>query len=290
MSEKTYDVAVIGCGLMGAAMAQAFASNGHRVAAWNRTPDRARALAGNGITAVESIDEAVGQSRLVVACTATYETTKEALSSVTNWDGTPLVNVASGAPDDVMAFAAWANERGIAYLDGAIICFPRQIGTPEGIVLYSGDAEVWSSHAALLKELGEMSDLVGTEVHAASVVDAAIVGAFYVAAVSAYLEGAKFAMSLGISADTLRGVTALAGGSVQVAIAEAIEAIDSGDFATDQATLAVYAEGCRHVLAGMRSTGFHARQLGAALDGLEAAEAAGLGDLGIYALAKVAES
>lgn len=290
MSEKTFDVAVIGCGLMGTAIACAFAANGRSVAVWNRTPERAQSIEGDGITAFESIDDAVARSRLVLACTATYETTKDALAGVTGWDGAPLVNVASGAPDDVLAMDAWAREREIAYLDGAIICFPRQIGTAEGIVLYSGEPEVWSAHAPLLKHLGEMSDLVGAEVQAASVVDAAIVGAFYTSAVSAYVEGATFAMSLGISADTLRGVTALAGGSVQRAIAEAIEAVDTGDFATDQATLSVYAEGCRAVLAGMRATGHQARQLTAAVEGLEAAEAAGLGDLGIYGLAKVAKA
>jgi 3-hydroxyisobutyrate dehydrogenase-like beta-hydroxyacid dehydrogenase len=290
MPEKTYDVAVIGCGLMGAAMARAFADSGQRVAAWNRTPERAEALAGDGITAVASVDEAVRSSRLVMACTANYATTKEALDGVTSWEGTALVNVASGAPDDVLAFAAWASERGIAYLDGAIICFPRQIGTDQGIVLYSGNPEVWTAHGPTLKALGDMSDHVGAEVHAASVVDVAVVGAFYTSAVSAYIEGATFALRLGISADTLRGITALAGGSVQVAIAEAIEAIAANDFASDQATLGVYAEGCRAVLSGMRDMGHKARLLGAAVEGLEAAEKAGLGDLGIYALAQVSET
>lgn len=288
MPEKTYDVAVLGCGLMGSAIARAFASNGHKVAAWNRTPERARALTGAGITAVDSVAEAVADSRFVLACTATYDTTRAALAEVTDWSETPLANVASGGPDEVAAFAQWAADRGIAYLDGAIICFPRQIGTEEGIVLYSGDPGVWSAHGSVLKALGEMSDLIGTETHAASVVDAAIVGAFYTSAVSAYVEGATFALGLGISVDTMRGITELAVGSVGVAMAEALEAIDSGEFATDQATVSVYAEGCRTLLAGIRAAGFRARQLGATVDGLDAAEAAGLGDLGLYALSKVA--
>jgi hypothetical protein len=49
----------------------------------------------------------------------------------------------------------------------------------------------------------------------------------------------------------------------------------------------VYAEGSRHVLEGMRTAGHHPHLLAAAVDGLEAGEAAGLGDLGLYALAKV---
>jgi choline dehydrogenase-like flavoprotein len=55
---KTYDVAVIGCGLMGSALARTFARNGLSVAVWNRTPERAEALAGKGISAVRAVDVA----------------------------------------------------------------------------------------------------------------------------------------------------------------------------------------------------------------------------------------
>src|SRR4051794_4046065 len=53
--ESTYDVAVVGCGLMGAALARRFAASGLRVAAWNRTYSRAEALASDGVIPVESV-------------------------------------------------------------------------------------------------------------------------------------------------------------------------------------------------------------------------------------------
>jgi hypothetical protein len=49
----------------------------------------------------------------------------------------------------------------------------------------------------------------------------------------------------------------------------------------------VYAEGTRTGLATVRAAGHRARLLGAAVESLEAANAAGLGKLGIYAQAKV---
>jgi 3-hydroxyisobutyrate dehydrogenase-like beta-hydroxyacid dehydrogenase len=65
---------------MGAALARAFAESGCSVVVWNRTPERAEALAGEGITPVRSVADAVGASRLVVACTSTYETTLAAIA------------------------------------------------------------------------------------------------------------------------------------------------------------------------------------------------------------------
>ncbi|MQY33858.1 hypothetical protein SRB17_18240 [Streptomyces sp. RB17] len=284
----TYDVAVIGCGLMGAALAKALADAGHTVAAWNRTPERAQAIAGGGVTAVPSIDEAVRSAGLVIACTSTYDAARVALSAVTDWGGAPLVNLGSAAPHEVTAMAQWAHERGIGYLDGAILCFPGQVGTAEGLVLYSGSASVWSAHWATLMSLGAGSAHIAEEVQAACVMDAAIVGSFYVGSMSAYLEGAGFALAMGVTADTLRSVTESVIGGIRRATREAVAAIENDSYETDQATLAVYAEGSRHVLAGMRAAGHHPRLLAAAVEGLQAGEAAGLGDLGLYALAKVA--
>jgi 3-hydroxyisobutyrate dehydrogenase-like beta-hydroxyacid dehydrogenase len=68
---NSYDIAVGGFGLMGSALARAFAKSGHSVAVWNRTYERAEALAGDGITPVRLIEDAVGSAGLVVACTAT---------------------------------------------------------------------------------------------------------------------------------------------------------------------------------------------------------------------------
>jgi threonine dehydrogenase-like Zn-dependent dehydrogenase len=54
-----YDVAVLGCGLMGAALVRALAKTGRSVAVWNRTPDRAEALAGDGVTPIRTVGDAV---------------------------------------------------------------------------------------------------------------------------------------------------------------------------------------------------------------------------------------
>ncbi len=58
-------VAMLGTGIMGAAMARSLAREGHEVVAWNRTPERARDL-GEGVTAATSVSEAVSGADAVV--------------------------------------------------------------------------------------------------------------------------------------------------------------------------------------------------------------------------------
>ena len=52
-------VAVLGTGILGAAMARSLAREGHTVRVWNRSPDKAKAAEQDGITAAGSVIEAV---------------------------------------------------------------------------------------------------------------------------------------------------------------------------------------------------------------------------------------
>ncbi|MEU9294381.1 FAD-dependent oxidoreductase [Streptomyces sp. NPDC048266] len=283
---KARDIAVIGCGLMGSALARTLAGSGYSVAVWNRTPERAEALAGEGvggIEAVRSVEDAVGSSRLVIACMSTYEATLTALDPVTAWNGTPLVNVASGAPEEAAHMADWAAERGGRYLDGAVLGYPQDIGSDATMILFSGSPDIWSEHERALRTLGGASLLVSEQVTAASLLDVGIVGAFYVSALAAHVEAATYVLGKGLDPEVLQAGTMVALAGLQHATAETTAAILSGDHATDQATLGTYAEGARASLAVMRGAGQRAGLLTAAVENLRLAEEAGLGELGFSA-------
>ena len=72
-------IAVIGSGLMGSALARAFAAAGHDVAVWNRTPSKARAV-GGGTVAFENLIEAVSGRGLVVVSVSNYAASAELFS------------------------------------------------------------------------------------------------------------------------------------------------------------------------------------------------------------------
>lgn len=61
-ASRPYDVAGIGRGLMGSALARAFAEAGDAVTTCNRAPERAEALADAGIAPLRSLDAAVGSA------------------------------------------------------------------------------------------------------------------------------------------------------------------------------------------------------------------------------------
>ncbi|MFQ6227041.1 NAD(P)-binding domain-containing protein [Nocardia sp. NPDC002869] len=284
---RSFDVTVVGCGLMGSALARAFAAGGLAVAAWNRTPARARALAGDNITPVESLADTVGMSTLVVACTSTYDTTRAALDPVIDWGGAELVNVGTGTPAEAEAMAHWAADRHVGYLDGAILCYPPQIGTEDGMIVYSGSSEVWATHRDTLSLLGPHSTWVSDDITGAGAAETAMTGAFYVSALTAYIEAMTYALGHGISRETMKSLTRVAIATLAATADEAVDAIADDAHQTSTATLGVYAEGCRAALGAIQATGHRATMLATAVQALGEAERAGLGDLGFFALAKL---
>ncbi|GED99566.1 6-phosphogluconate dehydrogenase [Gordonia spumicola] len=281
-----HDVLVVGCGLMGTALARSLAVQGHAVAAWNRTSDKAEAV-GGGVTAVADLSGAVRQARIVLSCTSTYDTTRDVLASVVDWGSAALVNVGTGSPDEAEAMSVWARERGIDYLDGAILCYPQHIGTSDALILYSGSVHAWSEHSAALASLGPSSH-VSADPRGASVLDVTMAGGFYITALAAYVEAASYALDQGIAVGDLRGVTDAVIGLLGSATDDVAHAVETGRHDTDQATVAVFAAGARLCRDAMRSAGRRADLLHAAADLLTSAEDAGLGESGFSAIATVA--
>ncbi|MEU5305820.1 NAD(P)-dependent oxidoreductase [Streptomyces noursei] len=285
-SFHTYDVAVIGCGLMGSALARTLAANGHTVTAWNRTPHRAHALAGESITPALSIRAAVRSSRLVIACLSTYEATVQVLEPVTDWHGTTLTVLGSGTPDQAQQTQHWAEGRGATYLDGVILGHPGDIGTPGAVILYSGPPDTWTEHEPTLKTLAGASRLISQQTPDANRVDAGLSAGFFITALAAFTEAATYVLKSGIPVTVVDELTELALEILRSEAKTTTAAITTGKHETDQATLTTHAEGARVALAALRESGYPARILAAAIDNMTAAEQAGLGHLGFSAQAE----
>ncbi|MFH8791344.1 NAD(P)-dependent oxidoreductase [Streptomyces sp. NPDC017941] len=286
-SSTAHDVTVIGCGLMGSALARALGANGSSVTVWNRTPGRAHALAGDSITPADSLTAAVGSSPLVIACLPTYETTLSVLEPVTDWRGRTLAVLGSGTPGQAEEAQRWAEARGAAYLDGVILSYPQHIGSPEAAVLYSGPTATWAAHEQTLMSLAGASRHVADQPSAANLLNVALVGEFFITAMTAYVEAATYALRKGIPAAVVDEVTAAAVEVLRHEVGGVTAAIVSGEHESDQATLTTHAAGARLALAALREDGYDGRVLAAAIDTMTAAEQAGLGELGFSAQTKI---
>jgi 3-hydroxyisobutyrate dehydrogenase len=69
MAQQEFDVAILGCGIMGSAIARRAQSQGLRTIAWDRTFERAREV-GEGVEAAQHLGTAVSHAQVVVTMLA----------------------------------------------------------------------------------------------------------------------------------------------------------------------------------------------------------------------------
>jgi 3-hydroxyisobutyrate dehydrogenase len=162
--------AVLGTGIMGAAMARSLAREGHDVAVWNRTPARAEAVAGHGISAYPDLAEAVAGADVVFTML---------------YDADSVLDVAAGlvaalGPDAVWAQSTTVGPEGMAriaeaagaasgrLLDAPVLGTKQPAETGNLTVLVSGPATARERAEPALDAVGARTLVVGEEVGAAS--------------------------------------------------------------------------------------------------------------------------
>lgn len=281
----TYDVLVVGCGFMGSAIARILADQGLRVAAWNRTFEKAQALSAFHVVPVRDIGTAVQRSDIVVAITATYDHVYAAVGEVTTWDGQLLVNLTSGRPDESDTFAEWATAHGVEVLDGSILNYPRQVGTAEAYFMYSGPLSAWQRAEPVVKLLGPSHYVPGAQSLSSELLQGMC--AFLIPALSSFVEAATYLRRRGMPKQQLLHAADYLSESLQRTLGEVVDALETGDLASDQASLETFAESVEGALAAFAAEGLNPRILRATLDALDAARAEGLGELSLYAQTNV---
>ncbi len=173
------EVAVLGLGAMGTALAQALLTAGHPTTVWNRSAGKADALVARGAVRAGSPAEAITASRLVIVCLLDHRSVHEVLDANTDaLRGRVLVDLTSGTPAQARELAGWAAQRGVDFLDGGIMAVPPMIATPGAFVLYSGSRSAFEAHRDVLDSLGE-SRYLGTDPGMAALQDIALLSGMY---------------------------------------------------------------------------------------------------------------
>ncbi|WP_249998050.1 NAD(P)-dependent oxidoreductase [Actinoplanes sp. M2I2] len=139
----TLTVAVLGTGIMGAAMARNLLKAGHTVRVWNRSADKAAALAGDGAVPVESAAEAVRDADVMLTMlydgAAVSEVMDEALPAVRS--GALWMQSTTVSLDDVDRLAARAAEHGLAFYDAPVLGTRQPAEAGQLTVLAAGPGE-----------------------------------------------------------------------------------------------------------------------------------------------------
>jgi 3-hydroxyisobutyrate dehydrogenase-like beta-hydroxyacid dehydrogenase len=244
---------------MGTALARALLAAGVPTTVWNRSTSRARPLADDGAAVVETLPSAVAASRLVVACLRDHDTFRQAFGQLVPeiLDGRTVVHLSSATPDQARETARWAAERGISYLNGAIMVPTPLIGTPESLILYSGPASVFEAHEHDLAPLGT-ADHLGEDPGLASLFDVAMLEVFF-AGMTSFLHAAAMMAAQGIPARTFLPYAERVVAILPGTLAGLARDVDERRHPGDEDNLAMEAAALDHIVSAAADSGTDSR-------------------------------
>ncbi|MBR7835659.1 NAD(P)-dependent oxidoreductase [Actinospica durhamensis] len=156
-------VAVLGTGLMGAGMARSLARAGLRVRVWNRTAQRARALAGDGIEAVEDPRAAVQGADVVVTMLFDADAVEQVMGPVLEtldpravWAQCATVGI-----EATEHLARVAESRGVAFVDAPVLGTRAPAENGQLIVVAGGPPAARERVAEVFDAIGSRTVWVG---------------------------------------------------------------------------------------------------------------------------------
>jgi 3-hydroxyisobutyrate dehydrogenase-like beta-hydroxyacid dehydrogenase len=276
---RSVKIAVVGCGLMGSALARAFSAAGHDVAVWNRTPGKARAV-GGGTVAMEDLVGAVSGRELVVVSLSNYAASFEVFSAkgvASALAGTTLVQLTSGSPADARSGLEWAKAHGVDYLDAAILAYPGFVATDYATVFYAGSRPVFDRHLETLQAIAKNSIYVDEKIGSAATLDCAILEAYYGGSL-AFLHAAAMCKAEGLDPKTFFSQKNSFLGLISVTADAAQGMIENNDFSGDQCSLNTHVAAIEHIVRLSKDARLSARFPKELLDNYKRALSAGLGE------------
>ena len=282
-------VSVIGLGAMGSVLAGVLLERGHEVTVWNRSelPD-ARAAMLERAGHAESPAAAVAAGPLTLMCVLDYDAAEEILGApgvVEALACRTLVQLTNGSEEQIRRHRARVREAGARMLAASIVGYPRHIGLPETVIMYSGDHDAFAEHQTTLADLAGGQRYLGED---PAVQNATYVSAFgfYYAALGGFLESAALAASRGVAPSEFAAVMPGMAALLLDHIDDAARRIDGGDYEGDQATVDVHLAGSTRRRNAFKARGLQSLMTDAFAEYCRQAHDAGDGGEDIAALYK----
>jgi 3-hydroxyisobutyrate dehydrogenase-like beta-hydroxyacid dehydrogenase len=258
-SGRTAPVTVVGLGPMGTALTRALLAAGVPTTVWNRTASRARPLAYEGAVVAQTLRTAVAAGRLVIVCLRDHDAFRQAFGELGTdvLSGRTVVHLSSATPDQARETAAWAAQRGISYLNGAIMVPTPLIGTPESLILYSGPTSVFEAHEHELAPLGR-ADHLGEDPGLASLFDVAMLEVFF-AGMTSFLHAAAMMSTGGVAARSFLPYAERVVAILPETLAGLARDVDDRSFPGDEDNLAMEAAALDHIVSASEDSGTDSR-------------------------------
>ena len=161
-------IGFIGLGKMGSAMARNLLRAGHQVAAWNRSRQKAEALAGEGACAADSPADACRESQAVITMLADDGAVEQIVfgeNGVASALAKGAVHISSSTIGTALArrLAAEHALRGQGYLSAPVFGRPEAAANRKLIVVAAGPSELVELCRPLFDAIGRQTSVAGPE-------------------------------------------------------------------------------------------------------------------------------
>ncbi|MFC9995494.1 NAD(P)-dependent oxidoreductase [Nocardia sp. NPDC127526] len=200
--QVTVPVTVLGLDAVGSAIAGAFAALGHQVSVWD---ENSAAEPPRGVERAETVEAAMRAGQLIVMSVPNYDSIRRLLNGVGEQrPGVCLIDIVSGTSTDAEEAAALAEQRGLDYLNAAVLVSPGEFENAatraEALILYSGGSEsTYRAHESTLSALAGRSRYLGPDPAIASVYNLALLNMMW-GTLNGYLYSQSLLESAGVNA------------------------------------------------------------------------------------------
>ncbi|HWC82094.1 MAG TPA: NAD(P)-dependent oxidoreductase [Pseudonocardiaceae bacterium] len=269
-------VAVLGTGLMGAGMARSLARAGLAVRAWNRSADKARPLATDGVSVHEDVTEAVSGADVVLtmlfdadSVAGVMKQVIPALGKETVWAQTSTVGL-----DGTEELAALADKHSVSFVDSPVLGTRQPAEDGKLIVLAGGPSALRDKVSPVFDAIGARTVWVGErpgDGHRLKLV----ANSWVLSLTTSVAQAVAFARDLGVQPQQFLDV--IAGGPLDSAYAQLkAKSMIDGEF-PPAFGLSGAVKDSGLILDAMREAGTDSRVIAAVLAEFQDAERAGHG-------------
>ncbi len=282
-------VSVIGLGDMGSSLARTLIEAGYQVSVWNRSRDKVDAIVSAGGIACSTPKEALLSNTHVLVCVADYSVWNRIIedhSLQNEFKDRCLIQLTGGTFEEVVTHAAFIESHGGRLADGAIMCFPRQLGTSDASLLMSGVPAVLDECDDLLRTLAPDWTNLGDDVRLPSILSRSLVAGILTSFVG-FLNGMAVCRAAGISLDVYKSHAIKANAIVPAEKNRLVDAVREGRTEETQASIDTWAGAHQTIHAVADAMGTNLVLQNAVKDVLKLGQDMGLGDHDLSALIKV---
>ncbi|MFD5735367.1 NAD(P)-dependent oxidoreductase [Streptomyces sioyaensis] len=278
-ASDTLSVAVLGTGIMGAAMARNLARAGLDVRAWNRTRARAEPLAADGIRVTGSPAEAVDGADVVLTMLLDGPAVLDALHQAAPAlpSGALWLQMSTVGPEGLAPLARFAGEHGLRFVDAPVLGTKDPAEKGQLTILAAGPQDVRERAGRIFGIVGSRTQWVGEDAAdgAASRLKL-VVNTWVLTVISG--TGETLALAEGLGVDARDFLAAIAGGALDLPYLRLKSELILAENYPASFTVSAARKDARLITEAARDAGVHMDLVAAAAERFRRAEQQGHGD------------